>query len=269
MPLFVYTDNMYHLKLHDKEVELIQFWGEMTLAQAEKVYKIMDHMPESLEEIYKATMQEQTDQAKVKLAKLHKKVTTKETIKKYPEFYGKIICALSNITNKEMEHVLHDSRTEIYQLTMDEGVSCESVVMGLMGYPFDYTPQKPKSFDWKKETLLMPQARMQLGQSIPMADEQVITFAEATDLQVHAEALGIGKYKAMANIISILCRPKDEEYDEDRSLKRAETMMKLPMDTVWEVFFCIMKHYNMLGTHMWTYLLEGALKAREQVQRVA
>ena len=181
----------------------------MTLDHAGRVYKVMDKMPEALRTIYKTTLEKTTEQSKLKLNKLHNEITTKESLKEFPEFYGHIICALSNITKKSMKYVLN--RQEIYQMTMEGGESCESVVMGLMQFPVGYKIESIKAFEWEGETLLLPEYKEQLGKKIPMANEQVITFAEATDLQIHADALEMGKYKAMQNIISILCRPKGEE----------------------------------------------------------
>ena len=263
------TIAMYHLTIKSKDAKLIQHWKEMTLNHADRVYRIMDHMPEKLKEIYQTTMREQTAQTKTKLAKLYKKLTTKETTKIFPQFYGKIICALSNITNKEMNFVLHDSRTEIYQLTMESGVSCESVVMGLLGFPHDHEVRSIKNFKWRGETLELPAYKTQFGKEIPMADEQISTFAEATDLQIFGDQMAEGKYKVMSNIISILCRPKGEEYDEEKSLVRAKTMMKLPMDIVWEVFFCTVKQFGMLQTHTWIYLAQEVLTSVRQQKRVA
>ena len=263
------TIDMYHLTVNSKDAKLIQYWNEMTLSRADKVYKIMDHMPDKLKEIYQATLREQTPQTKTKLAKLYRKLTTKETTKKFPEFYGKIICALSNISNKEMKYVLHDSRTHIYQLTLENGVSCESVVMGLLGFPYDHDIKPIKNFKWRGETLELPVYKTQFGTEIPMAEEQIITFAEATDLQIFGEQMAEGKYKVMSNIISILCRPKDEEYDEEKSLERAKTMMKLPMDIVWEVFFCTVKQFDMLQRCTWIYLAEEVSKAAGHRRKVA
>ena len=68
----------------------------------------------------------------------------------------------------------------------------------------------------------------------------------------------------MANIIAILCRPKDEQYDEAKSLKRAETMSELSMDIVWEIFFYLSSAYNTLGDTLLTYLKE--LESTKQKQ---
>lgn len=260
---------MYHLTVAGKDKKLIQHWSEMRLNQADRLYKIMERMPDKMREIYKTTLREQTKQTKAKLIKLYSKLTTKETAKTFPQFYGMIICALSDITRNEMDHVLHDSRTQIYQMTMQGGVSCESVVMGLMEFPFDYDIKAIKEFKLKKETLLLPTYKVQLGTEIPMANEPIITFAEATDLQIFADQLSLGKYNILANIISILCRPKGEEYDEEKSLERAKDILKLPMDIVWEVFFCTIKQFDMLQTHTWICLAEEASKAGRHQKKVA
>ena len=97
-----------------------------------------------------------------------------------------------------------------------------------------------------------------------MAFNTVFEFSEAADLELFSKDLAGGKHERAANIISILCRPKDksgkiEKYDEDVSLKRAESFKSLNMDIVWEVFFCLAEQSSMRIQYSTLKRLETAL----------
>jgi len=250
---------MYIITIDNKTYKTVSAWSEMKLKDAEAVFNIV--MPQRLRDYYNLLLSNDDDKQK-KLAEL---IFTKEELEKdFPLFYGQVICALSDVPAEKMQYVKKISREEIYRYKSADGVSCMSVVMGLIKEPFDFKPKGLKSFEWQGETLLMPETKKILGIERPLSGESAITFCESADLLINSEKIEQGKYKSMANIISILCRPEGEEYDESKSLKRAETMGKLSMDIVWEVFFCLSSAYNILGDVLLTYLRE--LKLTEQRQ---
>ena len=250
---------MYVITIDNKTYKTVSAWSEMKLKDAEAVFNIV--MPEKLRDYYNLLLSNDDDKQK-KLAEL---IFTKQELEKdFPLFYGQVICALSDVPDRKMQFVKRISREEIYRFKSGDGVSCMSVVMGVMKEPFDFKPKGLKSFEWQGETLLMPETRKILGIERPLANESAITFCESADLLINSEKVEQGKYKSMANIIAILCRPKDEQYDEAKSLKRADTMGELSMDIVWEIFFCLSSAYNMLGDTLLTYLRE--LESTKQKQ---
>lgn len=260
---------MYLIDINNISYRLKENWHEITINEAIEVMKVINKMPERLREYYELILKKQTKQVKTKIAKWNKDITLEERVKTFPTFYGKMLYKLSNVPQEVIDRVDWQSRTNIYNFKIGDGISCESVVIGLLSFPFDYKIQNIKSFKFKGETLLLPVTRSILKQDRPMADEPAITFTESADLEIFSDKLAGGVYEHATNIMSILCRPKGEEYDEERSLKRAGEMGKLTMDIFWEVFFCIIKQSTTLKRDMLICLLDQELKTRKQYLKVA
>ena len=104
---------------------------------------------------------------------------------------------------------------------------------------------------------MFPSSKTVLGVSIPFYNESALAFAESADMELFAEDMAGGRYKWATNIISILCRPEGEKYNEQRSLERAEKMGELTMDIFWDVFFCSIKCFNISNANFLTYLLQS------------
>lgn len=240
------------VKIQDKEYRCICDWSEMTLSQAQKVYEIP--MPEKLKDFYLKIIKGDKD--------LKFDFTIEEYEKDLPLYYGKVICALSDIPESIMEYVDKLQREELYRYTSKNNISMLLIVLSLLGEPLNFVPTNLKSFKWNGETLMFPESKIALGIEKPFANETAKTFCESADLLINCEKLKQGKYQSMANIIAILCRPAGEKYNEETSLKRALMFDNLTMDIVWQVFFYLIPSYNSLQKILETYLkeLESELK---------
>ncbi len=252
---------MYVLKINNTKYKSFASWNEIRLRDAEVVYSIV--MPEKLRNYYELLLLEQTEEIKSKINAIN--FTVEELEKEFPLYYGNVICALSNIPEQVMELTPRVQREELYRYKSNGGTNCISIVMGLMKFPFDFEPQGLKQFEWQGETLLMPETKRILGIDRPLTDETAITFCETADLIINIDKVKQGKYKSLANIVSILCRPAGEVYNEVKSLARAETMSELTMNIVWEVFFCLIPAKDMLDNILQTFLKEAGLQERKQV----
>lgn len=235
---------MHVLSIGGTEYKAIETWEEMPLSTAIQVHQVIDDMPSMLRELYDHSTKKDPDQ---KLTdELYAKITDEDMIKLFPLFYGEIMCTLSTIPRSVMEGMMYDWRTSGYKKY------CEGLVMGIMFG--DYSEIKNiKSFEWESDTYYLPTSGHFLGGNVdltkvsdqdistdvPMQNEQTIVFVEIADLEIYSERLKGGKYEVAANIVSIMCRPEGEEYNEKKSLERAEKFKELPMSIVWEVFFCI------------------------------
>lgn len=260
---------MYLVDVNQVTYRLKEAWHEITINQSIEIMKVINKMPERLREYYDLILKKQTKEVKAKIEKWNDSVTVEERKKTFPAFYGRMLFKLSSVPQKVVDRIDWQGRTNIYHFKIGEGISCESVVIGLLSFPFDYKVQGIKSFKLNGETLLLPSTKTVLGKDKPMADEQAIVFTESADLEIFSEKLASGIYEYATNIVSILCRPKGEEYDEDKSLKRAEKMGKLSMDIFWEVFFCIIKRSILLNRDMITCLLDRELRTKRQLLKVA
>ena len=85
----------------------------------------------------------------------------------------------------------------------------------------------------------MPE-RLELGQDVVLQHSQdVKRFVEASNLLKAYSEMRIEGIKAMPFFIAVVVREANEvDFDEARVAARAERFKTLPMDIVWEVFFC-------------------------------
>lgn len=268
---------MINLTIGGEDYQSFEIWDEMPLSKSIEIFKILETMPKTLEKYYKLT----NENVKVKgkrirekeLIALEKKVTDTERMKEFPEFYGKIICALSDIPEDIMNQIQWRDREQFYKAKYSGSVSAESVVYGLLYFPYDFKVRGIKKFVFEGGIYWLPKTKRILGQYKPLADSTAIEFAESSDLEIFAKELAGGKYARMANIISIMCRPKVsgqlEQYHEATSLKRAVKFKALPMSVVWEVFFYVIKHTSLLNSSMVISLIQKGLRMQKQRQQAA
>jgi hypothetical protein len=135
-----------------------------------------------------------------------------------------------------------------------------------MGQIKFYTPKTITKFRIDRQTFRLPHSVQILDQVIPLAEEPLITYSEASDL---IKGMNIGKdnIKRLALFMAIYCRKKGEQYDEKKALEREELMMKVPMSIVWSVFFYTVRR---LPDYTMITRLFGSLpkQIRETVERV-
>ena len=244
---------MYIITVNDTDYECIETWKEMKLSKAIEIQQILDDLPSLLKEIYDLNIST-SDTKEADLNKLLDKVEIEDRMKHFPVFYGEVVKAFTDITGEVMNGIMWDVRTSFYK------EHCLNLVMGLL-YGDQSNIKNIESFKLSGETFYLPTSDNVLGNPVPMANAQTIEFTEVADLEIYSEKLNGGKYQIAANIISILCRPKGEEYDEQTSLKRADMFMDLTMDIVWEVFFCIHQLSIISSQNILIYQSEKALEA--------
>jgi len=252
---------MYVLTINKTEYKSVERWDELTIDKAISLHKLIDKMPKKLKDLYGALSKKDNEKA---IDKINKIIGDQEKKKDFPAFYGKVLKLVSNIPQKIIDRVDWNYRTEMYYFKIGKGVSCESIVLGLLSFPYDYTIKKIKSFEFKGERLVLPYTKEVMGREVPMYGEQALTFSESADMELFSAKLEAGKYTWAKNIVSILCRPKGEEYDEETSLRRAEKMGSLTMDIVWEVFFCYIKCLNTSNRNTLISLLRSGLSKKKQ-----
>lgn len=259
---------MHVLSINGTEYKSIETWDEMPLSMAVDIHKV--NIPSILKELYDEYAQKEPDEKKI--TELNDNIAHEDRVKHFPLFYGQIICILAGIPEDVLEHIMWDMRTEFYRKY------CERFVTGIM-YG-DYSDIKNiDSFDWEDSSYYLPKSghfmdgNVELAaskdQSTPMENEQTIVFTEIADLEVYSEQLEGGKYEVAANIISVMCRPQSEVYDEKTSLARAEKFQQLPMNIVWEVFFCILQLSTISSQNTLISKLRKAVATQIKLRRQA
>lgn len=243
---------MVTVLINRKKYKGISEWSEMPCSMASKLFAVP--MPEKLKDFYKVLL----DGDEAKIEKHIETITNEDLIKTFPEYYGQII---EIWLGANVDKVKPTDRISIF----DE--HCMSFILGLHWTPNIEVKQR-EYIECDGEKLYLPRSKDILGIEVPLCDETAETFAEVADLQINCEKFKGGQYEIAPNIISILCRPKGEPYDEDTCLLRAKKLGDVKMDIVWEVFFCLIGYLAMQRVQDLLYSVKEAQSNRKPLQKV-
>lgn len=216
------------IDIQDKTYNLKTKWDEITLEDADKLMRL--DVPESLKELYEAKTKED-------YAELYKGLSSKELIKEHPAFYGEVLHILSDVPMDVINLVGYEDRIEFYtnyveQIFVD--------VFYLTGK--SYFIKEIQSFTHKGNEYFLPETLKLFGRSIPMYKEKAMPFVEEADIMTSLSNLDGAD--GIAQLCAVMCREKEEDYDELKAIERAELFKDLPMSVVWEVFFYTLKQLN-------------------------
>ena len=217
---------MAELKINGEVYTIADNWDDIDIQDA--INALGFGMPSKLRKLYGWLYKSEGDQPS--FSKRDNNVVM-------PKFYRKAILLLSDIPVELVNLLSPEDRTKIYSEYV------EKLIVGLHYDGNTYTYVKPEFFEHRGTKYYFPESIELFGEERPMFKEPFLTWAEVDDLFKEAHNLDCGKFSAAANIVSIMCRPKNdngeiETYNEATSLERAKTFLDLPMSVVWEVFFC-------------------------------
>lgn len=245
---------MVIIRVAGNDYQCFDNWEEMTCGEGIELSKVAQLIPQTLKSIYTEI---QKGEDNPEYLKLLEGITTEERIKDFPLFYGKVLKVLTNIPEEIIQHIDYASRTVFYN------AYCQQFVFAVLFYPVNYVLKRIDYFNLNGNRYEMPDTKTILGHDKPMSNVTALEFSEVADLQVFAHGLQGGKFEVAPNIISILCRPKGEKYDEQTCLDRAEEFKQLPMSVVWEVFFCLIELMTISKQHTVISLLQDRLSRQK------
>lgn len=236
---------MLVLVIDSKEYKAFDNWNQMPLSIAVKLHSLLtESMPAALKAFYELKAVGGEDYKEAAEA-WQLTVTDEDVIKLFPVFYGKAMAILTTVPEDIIDHIGRETRFLFYKKY------CESFVFGILHYT-EYKIENIKSFNHNGIELFLPETKEVMGKTKPFFDRSAIEFTESADLELFSKQMTGGKYEVAANIISILCRPKIktpengseylEPYNEETCLLRAKEFSELPMNIVFEVFFCLAQH---------------------------
>lgn len=159
----------------------------------------------------------------------------------FPAYYRKVISCLSNVPESVV--IPDENKTNLYDWYFKPFVVSliyHTPLIHFTGQLRQYTPDNIRSFKVGLSTYYLPETVNILGQEVPMANESIITYTEASDI-FRGMKLTSDDIHKLALFMAIYCRKKGEVYDEKKVLERKELFMSVPMSVVWSVFFCIIK----------------------------
>jgi len=168
-------------------------------------------------------------------------ITDEQLNEIFPAYYRKVIYCLSNIPEGyEIPKALVNDLYEYYFKPFVVSLLYHTPLIHFLGQLKNYEPHTMRYFKIGRDKYYLPETLNILGQDVPMANEAIITYTEASDI-FRGMKLGPDDIHKLALFMAIYCRKKGELYDERKVIERKELFMKAPMSIVWGVFFCTIK----------------------------
>lgn len=249
--------------INDMQFSMKSEWVDLTLSDFIALCRI--EMPAKLIELYKNTGNvEAYDQ-------VLDSIEYEDNIKVFPEYYGKIIAMLSDIPQSIVDLIDYEQRTELfnqYLFPLCFSTVTDIPVCFIDGKTQLYEPPKIETVDYEGSVYLFPKTLSIKDIDIPLSDQPIITFAEASGVMDAWSKLSEYGAEYAALIPAIYLRKEGELYDENTVKQRAETFKNLPMDIVWALFFYTMQlaQQSLINTLQFTTEAEQSQKKQLQIK---
>lgn len=247
---------MIRITINGKKYKGVYSWGDMSLALFCDLASIP--IPEGYKEFILADGKFNHDnQATVdSYIEIAAKIKEAQLDKEFPAYYRKVVSCLTNIP--ESVTIPDDKLNDLYEFYFKPfvvSIIYRTPLIHFYGQLKNYEPMMIKYFEIGRERFYLPETVSILGQDVPLANESILTFTEASDIFRGME-LSKDDIHKLALFMAIYCRKKGEQYDEKKVIERKDLFMKAQMSVVWSVFFCTMRR---LPDYMNITLLFGAL----------
>lgn len=213
---------MIRLTADKKKYVVRHFWEDISLSDLIEAGKIP--IPEKVKEFY--------------LGKTTLEITDPELI----NYYTELIPCFSSIPKSILQTTEPDviyNFVDIYLSHVVYSLVYNTPCSFVNGKYEIYTPPDIKQFKIGREKYYFPVTKVINGQPVLMADEPIISFIEACDLDLSINTISSDKLANLPLLMSIYCRRFHEVYNQDSVLNRVNVFKSLTMDKVWALFFCI------------------------------
>ena len=151
-----------------------------------------------------------------------------ELITKYRQSFNNIFQAYTGIDKSIIDKLSADAVFSIYGTMMENTKPPE--------------PKKIKSFRFKNKTYYLPKSKVDyFGNQVDMSEATFGEVVEAMQVQEMSQTFIDNNFKALPYQIAILCRPKNEDYNDQKVSERAKLFNQLPMSIVWQISFFLIR----------------------------
>ena len=135
--------------------------------------------------------------------------------------------------------------------------------------PESYKPELIDSFKHGKQVYLMPD-NLEIGENLILQHGQnVRSFIEASNLLKQFATLKSDGINAMPSLVaSVVKIDRLEDFNEKEISRRAKSFESLPMDIVWEVFFCLSQLIIRCGRDTLKFMNRKETKVQRLIQRL-
>lgn len=191
-------------------------WNEVTLAQATELWRAAESVSPMVKDYFASYFEPSANEPSFCVADSTELLA----------FMVDAMAILCRIPIDEL-HKTEPSQIEIFTLT-----NLTQFIVSSIFEPV-YTPMNIENFEWRGETLLLPQSGIDIeGDMMALEGISAQQLCLASDLHI------AGSIRYAPLIVALLCRPADEKFSTRKATQRAQTMKELPMSIVLEVFFC-------------------------------
>lgn len=243
---------MIKITINGKKYKGVYSWDDLSLSKFCEVAAIP--MPEGYESYILADGKFTPDKVDEYVEAVSQ--ITEDQLKAFPVYYRKVISCLTNIPDSlEIPTERVEELYEYYLKPFIVSLLYHVPVINYFGQIKQYEPVKCRSFNIGLQTFRLPDTVRILDQDIPLANESILTYSEASDI-FRGMKISKDDVNRLALFMAIYCRKKGEAYDEKKVLERKDLFMKAPMSVVWSVFFCTIRR---LPDYSMITLLYGSL----------
>lgn len=253
--------------------EVISEWSEMTLRQFIELSTM--EIPKKLESIYSINPllsspdKKERAEAEKKWMELSISITSEEELKIFPAYYGQVIKCLSNISDECLDLLQRQERFNIFTNVLMQFVQSAMFAKPIQmnGDNFEYyEPPEVKSFKIGTDEYFFPKSVDINGSEYLMGEEPIVSFAEASDMEVSIKELEKNGIAGLPLFMAIYCRKQFEKYDETVVLSRQEIFKEVTMDIVWSLFFYTGKliQESMINLGLFLNHIQGEAKRKHQ-----
>jgi hypothetical protein len=166
--------------------------------------------------------------------------TDQELTVEFPAFYKKVIATLTDIPPYLLRKMSAEKATEIYDNFFRPFLLSQiynTPVVSLFAKIKDYEPPFTRRIRLRGKYFYFPETVQIQEEDQPLAKEPILTFAEACDLFKNSGGFSRNEIPSLVFLLAIYCRPRGEEYSEEKMLSRIELFKTASMDATWSLFF--------------------------------
>lgn len=200
--------------------------------------KIMQHIPEELEQVYK------TDPEKNQTIMGNWEALEKVGKLKCYDYFAKVVSFWSGALEYDLRNYL----------------SLEELILAFWDIEITLSKIEPDKnftgFEIDGIEYLMP--------SKFMSENTFIEFAESAQFEAELNDLKGGSYISILNIMAVLCRPFGEVYDDKNNKERKKLFSTLSMGIAINVAFFFRKLRSILNDNLLIYTLREYKKIQDQ-----
>lgn len=250
---------MVTVKVNGAGYRVASEWSDITISQAGALLDIT--LPDVLRKIYALYRNEEglkDEEIMERIEQAGESISFEEQYKGLPKFYSRVLEVLSDIPGDVL------NRTDVISISTIYRTYLSQFIDGLWVRPA-YEHREITFFDFEDRRYYLPEDREVFGTVVPMVNITALEFTESADLMIQATRMGTDRdFRRIANLISILCRPKNgderETYNEVVCLARAEKFLELKMDVAWDVFFSLITPLIIAGQYVQICSLEEMIE---------